>query len=153
MGRRVSRCLKLKQICVKRVSRPLRKTPRGNHVVESPFCSLIYVRCPNLLPRMLSRSGDMQAVITMRRMKPNSQHEPMLINMPYGTARVAFAASSLMWTQLSKPVPAMEMSQLVSFDAITLTMFASPFGLSPIILTSNRPNWRQPREHECLTPR
>ena len=44
MGKGVSRCLKHKRICVKGVSRPLCKTPRGNHVFESPFCPLIYVR-------------------------------------------------------------------------------------------------------------
>ena len=30
-----------------------------------------------------------------------NQHDPMLIIIPYGTALVALAASSLMWTQLS----------------------------------------------------
>lgn len=45
----------------------------------------------------------MHAAITMQQIQPNSQHAPMENKMPNGTAFVAFAASSLMWTAESNP--------------------------------------------------
>jgi hypothetical protein len=43
----------------------------------------------------------MHAAMTMTRIKPKSQQEPMDMMMPYGTAFVALAASSDMCTQES----------------------------------------------------
>lgn len=36
--------------------------------------------------------------MTISSIQPKSQHEPIDMRIPYGTARVAFAASSDMWT-------------------------------------------------------
>ena len=55
----------------------------------------------------------MVAAMVMTRKNPNSQQLPMLMIMPYGTAFVAFAASSLICTQLSNdPIVQIGLSQL-----------------------------------------
>jgi len=56
----------------------------------------------------------MQAAMTMQRIHPKSQQEPMDIRIPYGTAFVALAASSDICTQLSKaPIVHIGESQLI----------------------------------------
>ncbi len=81
---------------------------------------------------MVVGSGFMHAAITMVRMKPKNQHEPMAIIMPYGTARVALAASSDMCTHESNPP--IVLSNVSTFLVCRL-LFHSP-------------DRRQPRNHE-----
>ena len=54
-------------------------------------------------------------------MKPKNQHEPMDMRMPKGTALVALAASSLMWTHESK-------APMVQIGDSQLSMNAHPAG-------------------------
>ena len=63
----------------------------------------------------------MHAAMTIMMMKPKNQHEPIDISMPKGTAFVAFAASSLMWTHESK-------APIVQIGESQLSIKAQPVG-------------------------
>ena len=76
----------------------------------------------------------MVAARTITIIKPKSQHEPMDIRIPKGTALVALAASSLMWTHESN-------APMVQIGDSQLSMNAHPVGHVVRLEVSAKMKW------------